>query len=199
MVPPWVPAKASQGFFLLVILQIHLFSLPCRTGVCRSPVEVTAGQMAAAKVVPEPLIKVLLYPGAAFHALVGDRNSPGWNTILGDYNMTQFDAPSKAYMNRIEVVVGSYFAVAGALVGLFKPGRMSLFGILFILWGVLKEGIFERPAGVESSVTSAHASPVLLIALALAGLGIRYDLRKVERLTRPLARPLKSSQKAKLK
>lgn len=78
-------------------------SLPCRTGVCRSPVEVTAGQMAAAKVVPEPLIKVLLYPGAAFHALVGDRNSPGWNTILGDYNMTQFDAPSKAYMNRIEV------------------------------------------------------------------------------------------------
>ncbi|KAF9622202.1 hypothetical protein IFM89_030060 [Coptis chinensis] len=45
----------------------------------------------------------------------------------------------------LQVLAGSYFSVAGALVGLLKPSTMSIFGTLLALWGLVKEGLLGKP------------------------------------------------------
>ncbi|KAK8683060.1 hypothetical protein V6N13_039129 [Hibiscus sabdariffa] len=48
-----------------------------------------------------------------------------------------------------EILVGSYFCMAAALVGLLKSGRMRMFGTLVIIWGLLKEGISGNSANSD--------------------------------------------------
>jgi hypothetical protein len=47
------------------------------------------------------------------------------------------------------VLAGSYFAVAGAFVALLKPGRMSMFGTLLIVWGLVKEILLAKPVNTD--------------------------------------------------
>ena len=42
--------------------------------------------------------------------------------------------------------------MAGALVGILKPGRMSMFGSLLIIWGLVKEGILGKPVNPEPAL-----------------------------------------------
>lgn len=100
----------------------------------------------------------------------------------------------------LQVVAGCYFAVGGAIVSLIKPGRMGMFGLLLIIWGLIKDGMFERPENVEKDPADlVRLEPFLFFALALALLSVRYDMKKVERLGAPIARPLRSSAKSKMK
>ncbi|KAF9624385.1 hypothetical protein IFM89_010773, partial [Coptis chinensis] len=47
------------------------------------------------------------------------------------------------------VLAGSYFSVAGALVGLLKPSTMSMFGTLLVIWGLVKEGLLGKPVNTD--------------------------------------------------
>lgn len=99
-----------------------------------------------------------------------------------------------------QVLVGSYFAVAGALVGLLKPGRMSMFGTLLLIWGLVKEGILGKPVNKDPT-RSVYVYPTMLLALICAFSSVKYDVKKVVRSAPPrvIAKPLERSSKSKLK
>lgn len=99
-----------------------------------------------------------------------------------------------------QVLAGSYFTVAGALVGILKPGRMSMFGSLLIIWGLVKEGILGKPVNTDPA-KAVYVYPTMVIAMICAFSSVKYDVKKVVRSApiRSSARPLKNSSKSKLK
>ncbi|XAR70953.1 hypothetical protein NMG60_11028009 [Bertholletia excelsa] len=196
-----LPAYASRVFFFLIILQIPLFRVPCRAGTCTTPLHVTSSQLIASEIFPVAVVKVLLYPGAIANGLVKDMTFPSWDNLLNIYNLTDVKgAPAVTDLQRLEVLAGSYFSVAGALVGVLKPGRMSMFGTLLIIWGLVKEGILGKPANTDPTKT-IFVYPTMVIALVCAFSSVKYDVNKVVRRAtpRPVAKPLQSSAKSKLK
>ncbi|XP_002974884.2 uncharacterized protein LOC9636910 [Selaginella moellendorffii] len=186
---------SSRLFLAIVLFQLPLFRVPCQAGVCTNPLELTAVQMAGSKATPLWLVKSLLLPGACVRGLITDLSLPSWDKILEQYNITETNSPGLDLL-RLEVIAGSYFAVAGALVGVFKHGRMSMFGMLLIAWGLIKEGILHKN---PSSGSQVHANPAFIVAVALGFLSVKYDFQKVQTLARPVVNPLKSSAKSKLK
>lgn len=162
----------------------------------------TSSQLIASEIFPVVAVKTLLYPGAVANGLVKNMTIPRWDNLLDIYNLTSVkEAPAVTDLQRLEVLAGSYFSVAGALVGLVKPGRMSMFGTLLLIWGLVKEGILGKPINTDPT-KSIYVYPTMLIALICAFSSIKYDMKKVVRSAapaQPVARPLKSSSKSKLK
>ncbi|CAA0838013.1 Unknown protein [Striga hermonthica] len=125
---------------------------------------------------------------------------PSWNNLLDIYNLTHIkNASAVPDLQRLEVLAGSYFSVAGSLINIIKPGRMSMFGTLLVVWGLVKEGILKKP--VDTDQTTVFVYPTILVALVCAFLSVKYDIKKVARSApaQPVAKPLKSSSKSKLK
>ncbi|CAN0877617.1 hypothetical protein LINGRAHAP2_LOCUS11985 [Linum grandiflorum] len=177
--------------------------VPCRSGMCTSPIHVTSSQLIASDIFPVPVVKALLYPGAVVNGLVVKRTVPSWNSVLDIYNLTTVkDASAVTDLQRLEVLAGSYFSVAGALVGILKPGRMSMFGTLLILWGLIKEGILGKPVNTDPT-RSIYVYPTIALAVICAFSSVKYDMKKVAAKksgpARPIATPLQSSSKSKLK
>ncbi|KAH9297895.1 hypothetical protein KI387_029577, partial [Taxus chinensis] len=173
--------------------------VPCRSGMCTTPLEVTSSQIIASDIFPTVAVKALLYPGVFVHGLVTNLSLPSWEGLLELYNLTSTQIPSAEIdLQRLEVLAGSYFAVAGACVGLLKQGRMSMFGTLLIVWGLIKESLLGKPANTDPE-KAAYLYPTMLIALLCSIFAVKYDMNKVKSIAKPLAKPLKSSSKAKLK
>ncbi|ERN04503.1 hypothetical protein AMTR_s00081p00094150 [Amborella trichopoda] len=196
-----VSTIASGIYFLLIILQIPLFRVPCRSGMCNSPLQVTSSQLIASDVFPTVVVKALLYPGAISSSLLSNFTFPSWDNTLHFYNLTDAKNYSAIVdLQRLEVLAGCYFSVAGAFVGLLKPGRMSMFGTLLVVWGLVKEGILGKPATTDPT-KAVYMYPTMVIALICAFSSIKYDMTKVTRKShvRPMAKPLQSSSKSKLK
>ncbi|XP_023002496.1 uncharacterized protein LOC111496320 [Cucurbita maxima] len=192
---------ASRIYFFLIILQIPLFRVPCRSGMCTTPLHVTSSQLIASEVFPAPVVKALLYPGAIVNGLVMNLTVPSWSSLLDVYNLTNIkEASAMTDLQRLEVLAGSYFSVAGAFVGLLKPGRMSMFGSLLVIWGLVKEGILGKPVNTDPA-KAVYVYPTMIIAMICAFSSVKYDLKKVARSApaRPIAKPLQSSSKSKLK
>ncbi|KAJ9692617.1 hypothetical protein PVL29_011606 [Vitis rotundifolia] len=99
-----------------------------------------------------------------------------------------------------QVLAGSYFSVAGAFLGLLKYGRVSLFGMLIIIWGLVKEVILRKPANT-SPLKSVYMYPAMSIAVVCAFSSIRRDVRRLMRSCRArrAAKPPWSSSKSKRK
>ncbi|KAL5729527.1 hypothetical protein ACHQM5_002466 [Ranunculus cassubicifolius] len=193
-------STASVIYFLLIILQIPLFRVPCRSGMCTTPIEVTSSQLIVSEIFPMVIVKSILYPGALAKSLVKNMTIPSWDNLLNTYNLTGVkEATALPELQRLEVLAGSYFSVAGAFVGLMKPGRMSMFGTLLLIWGLVKEGILGRPVNTDPA-TAVYVYPMIFIALVCAFSSVKYDVKKVIRSApvRSLAKPLKSSSKSKL-
>jgi len=192
---------ASRIYFFLIILQIPLFRVPCRSGMCTSPIQVTSSQLIASEIFPVPVVKAILYPGAIVNGLINNRTVPTWDNLLNLYNLTSAkEASALPDLQRLEVLAGSYFSVAGAFVGILKPGRMSMFGTLLVIWGLVKEGMLGRPVNVDPT-KAVFVYPKMLLAAICAFSSVKYDVKKVARSApaRPLAKPLQSSSKSKLK
>lgn len=79
-----------------------------------------------------------------------------------------------------QLVAGSYLSVAGAILGLIKPRRLSLFGTLLILWGLVRETITRKSAD-RYRMEAIYIYPTVLIAVVFAFLSIRKDVRKIVR------------------
>ncbi|KAF6152718.1 hypothetical protein GIB67_021378 [Kingdonia uniflora] len=197
-----ISSIAASVYFLLIILQIPLFRVQCRSGMCTTPIEVTSSQLIASEIFPVAVVKSLLYPGAVANGLIKNMTIPSWDNLLDIYNLTNVKEVSPITdLQRLEVLAGSYFSVAGALVGLVKPGRMTMFGTLLVIWGLVKEGILGKPVVNTDPAKAIYVYPTMLIAIVCAFSSIKYDVKKVLRSApaRPLARPLQSSSKSKLK
>ncbi|KAK6119729.1 hypothetical protein DH2020_046522 [Rehmannia glutinosa] len=173
----------------------------CRSGICTTPIHVTSSQLISSEVFPLPVVKGLLYPGAIVNGLIINMTVPSWNNLLSTYNLTDIkNASAVPDLQRLEVLAGSYFCVAGSLIGMIKPGRMSMFGTLLVVWGLVKEGILAKPVNKDQT-TTVFVYPTMLIALVSAFLSVKYDIKKAARSApaQPVAKPLKSSSKSKLK
>ncbi|KAL1562286.1 hypothetical protein AAHA92_04878 [Salvia divinorum] len=198
-----LPKYASLLYFVLIIFQVPLFRVQCRSGMCTTPIHVTASQLISSEIFPLPVVKALLYPGAIVNGLTTDMTFPSWNNLLSIYNLTNIkEASAEVDLQRLEVLAGSYFCVAGSLVGLLKQGRMNMFGTLLVIWGLLKEGILGKPPNTDPK-KAVFVYPTMMIALLCAFLSVKYNLKKAAAarttVTQPAAKPLKSSSKAKLK
>lgn len=127
---------------------------------------------------------------------------PSWDSILSTYNLTNIkEASAITDLQRLEVLAGSYFCVAGALVGILKPGRMSMFGTLLIIWGLVKEGFLNKQPNTDPE-KAVYVYPTMMIALVCALSSIKYDAKKLMKSAappRPILKPLQSSSKSKLK
>ncbi|MBA0612053.1 hypothetical protein Godav_012698 [Gossypium davidsonii] len=175
--------------------------IPCRSGMCSTPIHVTSSQLIASDIFPVPVVKAILFPGAITNGLAKNWTVPSWDNLLNMYNLTSIkESSALPDLQRLEVLAGSYFCVAGALVGLLKPGRMSMFGTLLIIWGLVKEGIIGKPANTDLT-KAVYVYPTMVLALICALSSIKYDVKKVMRTApaRPIAKPLQSSSKSKLK
>ncbi|KAK3161006.1 hypothetical protein QOZ80_1BG0070390 [Eleusine coracana subsp. coracana] len=192
---------ASSVYFLLLILQIPLFRVPCRAGTCTTPIQVTSSQLVSNEIFPPSVVKALLYPGAIGSNLTKSMTFPRWNDLFDIYNLTEAkNASALVDLQRLEILAGSYFCVAGALVGIINPGRMTLFGTLLVIWGLVKDALFGKPVNSDPT-QSAYVYPTIMIALVCAFLSITYNVKKTARSS-PLvtvAKPLQSSAKSKLK
>lgn len=196
-----ISSIAARVYFFLILFQIPLFRVSCRAGMCSTPLHVTSSQLIASEVFPEAGVKALLYPGAIAHRLVTDMTVPSWKDLPNIYNLTNVkEASAVTDLQRLEVLAGSYFCVAGALIGLLKPGRMSMFGMLLVVWGLLKEGFLGKPVNTDPA-KAVYVYPTMILALVCAFASVKYDIKKAMRSTpaKPVAKPLKSSSKSKLK
>ncbi|KAJ9179065.1 hypothetical protein P3X46_010889 [Hevea brasiliensis] len=175
---------ASWFLFLIILFQVSLFRVPCRTGICTSPIEVTSSQLIATEICPAFFVQALLYPGAIAKAFRKNRAIPSYDNLLKIYNLTNLKKDSAATdLYHLEILAGSYMTVAGALLGLVRPGRMSFFGTLLIIWGFVREGILRKSANMNP-VKTFHIYPAMFIAVLFAALSIRKDVRKLIRCSR---------------
>ncbi|XP_062201610.1 uncharacterized protein LOC133904129 [Phragmites australis] len=192
---------ASRAYFLLIILQIPLFRVPCRAGTCTTPIQVTSCQLVSNEIFPPSIVKAMLYPGAIVTSLTKSMAFPRWSDLFDMYNLTEAKNASAAIdLQRLEILAGSYFCVAGALVGIVNPGRMTLFGTLLVIWGLVKEALFGKPVNSDPT-QSAYVYPTIMIALICAFMSITYNVKKTARSSPSvsIAKPMQSSAKSKLK
>ncbi|CAL1403519.1 unnamed protein product [Linum trigynum] len=168
--------------FIIIILQVPLFRVPCATGKCSSPVELTCSQLIATEIVPPFLVKLLLYPGAIAKALIRhNKRIPRFSNLLKLYNFTTLNKASTAAvgLRHLEIVAGSYLSVAGAILGVLRPRRMSLFGALMIVWGFARE-VFLMKSDGENDYKPGKAVqiyPQMFLVVVCAFLSIRKDVR----------------------
>lgn len=69
--------------------------------------------------------------------------------------------------------------MGGAITGLIRPGRMSLLGILLLMWGLILESIMGKSGFPHAK--GIHIYPAMYIALTSAFFSIRRDVRKIIR------------------
>ncbi|KAK6914998.1 hypothetical protein RJ641_020115 [Dillenia turbinata] len=178
----FISSMASRIYFILIIFQFPLFRVPCRAGVCTTPIEVTSSQILASGIVHPNLVKALLYPRAIAYALLNNTPIPSYDSLLKLHNLNNAKkAPSTVDLRHFEVLVGCYLSTVGAILGLLSPGRISLFGVVLIMWGLLKEAIVGKPGRPSYHMQHTRIYPAMYIAAACAFLSIRGDVRKILR------------------
>lgn len=194
---------ASRVYFLLIILQIPLFRVPCRAGTCTTPIQITSSQLVSNEIFPPSVVKAMLYPGAIVRNLTTSMSMtfPRWSDLFDIYNLTEAkNASAVIDLQRLEMLAGSYFCVAGALVGIINPGRMILFGTLLVIWGLVKDALFRKPV-ISDPTEPVYVYPTILIALICSFMSITYNVKKKAMSSQSvsISKPLQSSAKSKLK
>ncbi|KAL4589122.1 hypothetical protein LXL04_002024 [Taraxacum kok-saghyz] len=173
---------ASRIFFFFIFFQIPLFRFPCRIGTCMTPMELTSSQLLASEVIPSWVVTAVLYPGAIAKALFKDKPIPKYSDVLDTYKLKNVKGvPSLTDLQHIEVLVGSYLAIAGAMIGLYRSRRLGFFGMLLLIWGLSKEPLFyKRHEGLKNykSAISVYY-PTMSITVLCAFLSIRNDVIKI--------------------
>ncbi|KAK7381598.1 hypothetical protein VNO80_00144 [Phaseolus coccineus] len=170
---------AFSIYFFIIIFQVPIFSVPCRIGICKTPIEVTSSQLIASEVFPLFVVKILVYPGALAKAICNQKTIPSYKNLLNFQQLNTRTVSAASDIQRLEVLAGSYLSVAGAITGLIKPGRMGLFGILLLMWGVIRESIMGKSGFAQTK--GIHIYPAMYIILISAFFSIRKDVRKLIR------------------
>ena len=82
----------------------YINRVPCRSGMCTSPVQVTSSQLIASEIFPVPVVKAILYPGAIVNGLINNMTVPKWDNLLDLYNLTAAkEASALPDLQRLEV------------------------------------------------------------------------------------------------
>ncbi|TYH48730.1 hypothetical protein ES332_D10G087400v1 [Gossypium tomentosum] len=195
----FISSIASFMYFLLIIFQIPLFRVPCRFGMCKTPIEVTTSQLMASELFPTYVVKVLLYPGAVANAIIKRRTLPRYSKLLKLYNISALrKSTAVSDLQRLEkypnfflqILAGSYLSVVGAFMGLSRRARMSLFGTMLIIWSLVRDIVLGQFHNMFPT-KSIQMYPTLILAVVCAFLSIKKDVRKL--IHSPRARRVKLS------
>ncbi|MBA0869681.1 hypothetical protein Goshw_001502 [Gossypium schwendimanii] len=200
----FISSIASFMYFLLIIFQIPLFryllhftsplfllQVPCRFGMCKTPIEVTTSQLMASELFPTYVVKVLLYPGAVANAIIKRRTLPRYSKLLKLYNISALrKSTAVSDLQRLEILAGSYLSVVGAFIGLSRRARMSLFGTMLIIWSLVRDIVLGQFHNMFPT-KSIQMYPTLILAVVCAFLSIKKDVRKL--IHSPRARRVKLS------
>ncbi|CAI9286431.1 unnamed protein product [Lactuca saligna] len=173
---------ASRIFFFFIFFQIPLFRFPCRIGTCMTPMELTSSHLLASEVIPSGVVTAVLYPGAIAKALFNDKPIPKYKALLDSYKLKNLKQnPSVTDLQHIEVLAGSYLAIAGAMIGLYRSRRLGFFGMILLIWGLSKEPHFYKRHEVLKYYKNAISVyyPTMSITVVSAFLSIRNDVRKI--------------------
>lgn len=101
----WWDHDLTALVFLIDYL-CFLFRVPCRAGMCTTPLQVTSSQLIASEIFPVPVVKALLYPGAVVNGLATNMTIPSWNNLMNIYNLTEVkEASPAADLQRLEVCI----------------------------------------------------------------------------------------------
>ncbi|CAK7356568.1 unnamed protein product [Dovyalis caffra] len=160
-----------------------------------------SSHLIATELYPAFGVKAILYPGAIAKAYIKNKTFPSYSKLSQLYNLTNLrKTPASTDLQHLEILAGSYLTVGGAVLGLIRPGRMSLFGTLLILWGFVREVLILKKSANMNSARSIHIYPVTMsIAVLCSFLNIRKDVRKLIRCCRSTRRSGKSLRfKAKI-
>lgn len=88
----------------MLIADRNLNRVPCRAGMCKTPIHVTSSQLIASEIIPPTVVKALLYPGAAVDGLLKNKSVPSWDDIFEIYNLTDVkQASAVTDLQRLEV------------------------------------------------------------------------------------------------
>ncbi|XP_014515191.1 uncharacterized protein LOC106773029 isoform X1 [Vigna radiata var. radiata] len=158
---------------------VNYLSVPCRIGICKTPMEVTSSQLIASEVFPRSIVKILFYPGAVAKAICNQKTIPSYKNLLNIHQFNTRAMSAASDIQHLEVLAGSYLSVGGAITGLIKPGRMGLFGVLLLMWGVIRESIMGTSGFAQTK--GIHIYPAMYIVLISAFFSIRKDVRKLIR------------------
>ncbi|PIN10849.1 hypothetical protein CDL12_16557 [Handroanthus impetiginosus] len=134
-----ISKTASRLYFFIIIVRVPLFRFPCRVGICQTPIDIMVCQLIVSQIFPEVVIKALLYPGAIKRSLMEGKTVPDPDHLLNSYKSNMGEGHASTDLRHLEIVAGSYLCVGGALLGLMGRGRMSLFGLILIIWGVARD------------------------------------------------------------
>ncbi|KAI3455347.1 hypothetical protein Pfo_012010 [Paulownia fortunei] len=188
---------ASHVYFFIIIVQVPLFRFPCRIGTCETPIDIMACELIVSEIFPEVVVKALLYPGAIKRSFMEGSTIPNPDELLNSYKSNMREEPATTDLKQLEVIAGSYFCVAGALLGLIKRGRMSLYGLILILWGIARETFIGKHATDPSEALCTY--PEMMITIVIAFFSMRRDVRKLIRCCKPesILKRLKNYSKAK--
>ncbi|XP_050373523.1 uncharacterized protein LOC126791157 [Argentina anserina] len=80
--------EGCSHLFVLIVFQVPLFRVPCRAGMCTTPLHFTSSQLITSEIFRVPVVKALLYPGALANGLVKNMTIPSWDNLLEIYNLT---------------------------------------------------------------------------------------------------------------
>ena len=95
---------------------LYSYRVPCRFGICKTPIEVTSSQLIDSELFPTHVVKVLLYPGAIANAIIKNRAFPSYSELLKLYNITNFrKAPAASDLQRLEVGLIQIFTGKGLI------------------------------------------------------------------------------------
>ncbi|KAL8153371.1 hypothetical protein V2J09_011131, partial [Rumex salicifolius] len=153
--------------------------LQCRCGICSSPIQLTSSQLTAYNILPTYVTKTLLHPGDALFK----------RTHFSKYHdgllrKCEINGAKKKIINydilQLEIMVGSYLCVCGAFLGLPKRGRVSLFGVLLLWWGLTKQVFYATTPNGGGSGVQIYPLP-MLFALIMACLCVRRDVKRILR------------------
>ena len=103
---PYVRYQSEKNELTTNIFFCLTYRIPCRSGICRTPIQVTCSQLIASELFPTIVVKALLYPGAIANALFKNKTIPSYNNLLELYNMTNMKAAlATSDLHRIEVSI----------------------------------------------------------------------------------------------
>ncbi|PWA64268.1 hypothetical protein CTI12_AA343630 [Artemisia annua] len=165
----------------ITILSVLHQEYPCRIGTCSSPMELTCSELIASEVLPSGVVKPLLYPGAIGRAIINNKLIPKYKNLLDAYNLNNLkQAPSTTDLQYLEVLAGSYLAVAGAILGYFQSRRLGLFGMLLLIWGLSSEPRISKGHGELKGhkIDICIYYPTMTIVFLSAFLSIRAAVKK---------------------
>ncbi|KAL2555003.1 hypothetical protein Fot_08622 [Forsythia ovata] len=197
-----ISAIASRIYFFVIILQVPLFRFPCRIGMCTTPIEVALSQLIASEVFPDVAVKAFLYPGVVAKAVIGNTAIPSYEDLLNFCKFSYMkEAPAATDLKHLEVIGGSYLCIVGGFLGLIKPGRASLFGMLLVIWGIAREIILGKHVATKDPSKAVSIYSTVWIPVVCAFFSVRGDVRKLIRSCKAkhIAKKLQTYSKAKCK